>query len=135
MLLPAAPAAGVGLVCAAGAVVSVGKIGGGNIAGGVGGPPDDDAPELRRFAAGGLPGGELSPLAAFSTVPPVPVFRSNAGGGATVRCVGVAPAAAGFFDGTAVCFICADCFVGFAGMAMQTKVGSATTLYAVVCKQ
>ena len=104
------------------------------MAGGVGDPPDDDAPELRRFAAGGLPGGGLGPLAAFSAVPPVPVFRSNAGGGATVGCAGVAAVTASFFDGTAVCSICAGCLVGFGAMAMQTVVGSATILNAVVCK-
>ena len=81
-----------------------------------------------------MPGGGLGSLAAFSAVPPVPLFRSNAGGGAIVGCVGVAAIAAGFFDGTAVCSICAGCLVGFGAMAMQTGVGSATILNAVVCK-
>ena len=135
MLLPVAPPAGAGLVCAAGNVVSIGKIGGGNMAGGVGDPPDDEAPELRRFAMGGSPGGGLGPLAAFSTVPPVPAFRSNAGGGATVGCVGVATITTSFFDGTTICSICAGCFDGFGAMAMQTGVGSETILNAVVCKQ
>ena len=102
MLLPVTPAAGAGLVCAAGAVVGVGRIAGGIIAGGVRGPPDDEAPELRRFAMGGSPGGGLGPLAASSASHSAPMFRSKAGGGATAGGVGVAAIAAGFFVGTAV---------------------------------
>ena len=101
------------------------------MAGGVEHPPDDDAPELRRFAAGVLLGGGLGPLAAFSAVPPVPVFRSNACGGATVGGVGVTSIAASFSDGTAVCSICAGCLVGFGAMAMQAMVSTSTILNAV----
>ena len=101
MLLSVAPAAAARLVCAAGAVVSVGKISGGIMAGGVGDPPDDEAPELRRFAVGGSPGGGLGPLAASSASHSAPMFRSKAGGGATVGGVGVAATTARSFVGTA----------------------------------
>ena len=99
-LLPVAPTAGAGLVCAAGAVVGVGGVDGGIIVGGAANPPDDAAPELRRFAVGGPPGGEVGTLVASSAFRSAPMFRSQAGGGATVGGVGVAATAASCFVGT-----------------------------------
>ena len=102
LLLPIAPAASAGVVCAAGAVVGVGGPCGKIIVGGAGNPADNEAPELRRFAVGGSPGGELGPLAASSASHSAPMFRSNACDGATVGGVGVAAITASCFVGTAI---------------------------------